>query len=305
MNQFDIVILCVAAVAVVLAAIMVLWMHRRTRRTMLNLNLMLDAAIQGNFTGHSFDETLQSAVESKLAQYLSASAVSARNLSAEKSKIQELIADISHQTKTPIANILLYAQLLGEQNIPAESRGCVDALQAQAEKLSFLITSLIKLSRLETGILTLHPARHEIQPMLEKIGLQLALKAEGKQIALMIEPTPEQAVFDPKWTSEALCNFVDNAIKYTPPGGSVLVSVTAYDLFCRIDVADSGIGIAEQEQAKIFTRFYRSQAASESEGVGIGLYLARQILSGQGGYVKLASAPGKGSVFSVFLPREG
>ncbi len=112
-------------------------------------------------------------------------------------------------------------------------------------------------------------------------------------------PTEETACFDPKWTAEALCNLVDNAIKYTEQGG-VILSVTPYELFLRVDVTDTGIGIPEDRQAQIFSRFYRGN--SDREGVGIGLYLAREILRSEGGYIKVSSEPGKGSVFALFLP---
>ena len=110
-------------------------------------------------------------------------------------------------------------------------------------------------------------------------------------------------MFDRKWTAEALGNLVDNAVKYTPPGGRIRVSAKAYEMFVCIEVADDGMGIKEEETAKIFQRFYRSRQAAEEKGVGIGLYLTREIIREQGGYVKVASSPGAGSVFSVFLPR--
>ena len=269
------------------------------------MNLMLDLAIDGSFTENTFDESLLSAMESRLNRYLSASVVSERNLASEKEKIKEMLADISHQTKTPIANILLYSQLLEEQELSKESKEYVEKLEGQAEKLSFLITSLVKLSRLESGVFVLNPAVNPIMPMLMDVEMQSADKAAGKDIVFSIEQTKAQAVFDKKWTTEAVCNIVDNAIKYTPRGGSIKVSVRDYDLFCRIDVIDSGIGISEEEKAKIFLRFYRSGAVSEQEGVGIGLYLTRQILAGQGGYIKVESSVGKGSMFSVFLPKKG
>ena len=112
------------------------------------------------------------------------------------------------------------------------------------------------------------------------------------------------AVFDSKWTAEAVGNLLDNAIKYTPSGGAVSVHVSEYDMFCRIDVSDNGLGIPEEEQAKVFQRFYRSPSVADAEGVGIGLYLTRQIITGQGGYIKLTSKPDEGSTFSIFLPRE-
>ena len=101
---------------------------------------------------------------------------------------------------------------------------------------------------------------------------------------------------------QALYNIVDNGVKYTPVGGEIRLSANRYELFFRIDIADNGIGIAEEEQAKIFTRFYRSPMVLGEEGVGIGLYLSREIITAQGGYIKVVSKQGQGSVFSVYLP---
>ena len=291
--------------AILAAGAVVVWDRWRARRLLRRLEAMLDAAVQGTFLESGYDESLLSAVEARLAQYLSASAVSDRNLREEKEKIKTLIADISHQTKTPIANVLLYAQLLSEQDLPAESRACVEALEGQARKLQVLIEALVKTSRLETGILALHPEPGSLGPMLEEAAAQMAPRAAEKGIALRLEPAAEmKAVFDPKWTGEAVCNLLDNAVKYTPSGGAVTVRARAYEMFCRIDVSDTGPGIPEEEQAKIFRRFYRASGAYQAEGVGIGLYLVRQIAQGQGGYVKVASRPGEGSTFSLFLPRE-
>ncbi len=296
------VTVCLLAV-VLLAALAVAWYRRRTRRTLKCLDRMLDAAIRGDFTQETFDESRLSAVETKLAHYLSASAISARNVARERDKIEALIADISHQTKTPIANILLYAQLLGEQDLTAQGRSCAAALEEQAEKLRCLIQALVKTSRLETGVLALHPKAGPLTPMLEQAAAQYAPRAAEKGVALTLRPTGAAAVFDPKWTGEAVCNLLDNAMKYTPAGGAVTVEATAYEMFCRIDVTDTGPGIPEAEQARIFRRFYRSPAAHEAEGVGIGLYLTRRIAEGQGGYVKVSSPPGKGPTFSLYLPR--
>ena len=138
--------------------------------------------------------------------------------------------------------------------------------------------------------------------MLEDAAAQFALRAAEKDITLTLVPAGARAVFDPKWTAEAVCNLIDNAVKYTP-AGSVTVSVRAYELFVRVDVEDTGPGIPEEELAKLFQRFYRGGAASGAEGVGVGLYLVRQIAQGQGGYVKAFSRPGRGAKFSLFLPR--
>ena len=296
-------LLALAVLALLAAAGIALWTHLRSRRMLDTLDRMLDDAIRGNFQESLYDESRLSALETRMAHYLSSNTVSARNLAAEKDAIKTLIGDISHQTKTPIANLLLYAQLLAEQDLPPESRGYVSALEGQAEKLRFLIDALVKTSRLESGVLAMTPKRHGLQQLLEDAAAQAAPRAEAKGIALTVEPTVLSARFDPKWTTEALYNLVDNAVKYTPTGGSVTLRAVGYELFCRIDVTDTGPGIPEAEQAKIFQRFYRSPAVSGEEGVGIGLYLARQIAAGQGGYLKVTSRPGEGSTFSLFLPR--
>lgn len=284
------------------AAVIVLWNRKQTRKTLRNIEQMLNEAMDGTFTETSFTESEQSALGTKFVHYLSASSVSARNVAAEKDQIKTLIADISHQTKTPISNLLLYSELLLEEDLPEGAIANAEAIHNQSEKLRFLIDSLVKLSRLENGILTLSPQTAPLQSMLESIVIQYAAKAGEKGLTLDLADTDISARFDVKWTTEALENIVDNAIKYTRRGG-VTISATSYELFARIDITDSGIGIPESEQAKIFSRFYRSETVREQEGVGIGLYLARQIISGEGGYIKVTSAPGQGSTFSVFLPK--
>ena len=291
----------ILAAAIVLCAAAVWCERRKTRRTLEKLNEMLTDAMRGDFTEDSFDETLLSALESKLAHYLAASTVSARNVSTEKEKLKTLIGDISHQTKTPIANILLYAQLLREQ--PGNTV-CLDALDAQTKKLQSLIDALVKTSRLESGVIALRPEPGALQDVLSSAVSQLEPKAGEKNISITFLPTDAEAVFDAKWTEEAVFNLLDNAVKYTPAGGAVRVSASAYQMFSAIHVADNGPGIPEDEQPKVFQRFYRGLSTPTEEGVGIGLYLVRQIAEGQGGYVKVSSKPGEGSTFSLYLPRE-
>lgn len=144
---------------VLIAALGIYMNYHRTKKTMDTIEQMLNAAMEGTFSEGKFDESRLSALETKFAHYLSSSAISARNVSIEKDKIKTLIADISHQTKTPIANLLLYSELIAEEELPEDMRFNVDAIRMQTEKLRFLIDSLVKLSRLENGILTLSPDR--------------------------------------------------------------------------------------------------------------------------------------------------
>ncbi len=298
MNQWDWIfgLLCLLATTAIL-----FWNLNRTKKTMDAIGRMLDCALDGSFTEENFDESHLSALETKFANYLSASAVSDRNVALEKDKIKTLIADISHQTKTPISNLLLHSELLLEEPLAKSAKDSVEAIHAQSEKLRFLIDALVKLSRLENGIISFSPRPGTLRPMLEDVIGQFAQRAQAKGLLLTLDDSGACARFDPKWTAEALCNLVDNAVKYTPRG-SVVISTARYELFTRIDITDSGPGILDEEKARIFSRFYRAENAKEEEGVGIGLYLAREIISGQGGYLKVSSTQNTGSTFSVFLP---
>ena len=291
-------------VALLLAGMFVLLSHRRTARIMESLDAMLTKAIGGSFPAESFDESRMSSLESRLAQYLSASQVSALNIKKQRDQINSLISDISHQTKTPVANLKLYSQLLEEQPLSPQAMGCARAVSAQTEKLESLMDALVKSSRLETGILALQPERQAIAPVLRRAVEQYMPRAREKGLELNLAEFEGEAVFDAKWTEEALCNLLDNAVKYTPAGGRVTVSSRDFEMFSVIRVEDTGPGIAEEEQSRVFSRFYRSPSVRDREGVGLGLCLTRQIAEGQGGYVKLDSAPGQGSRFSLYLPRE-
>ncbi len=295
------VIAGVAVAALLIVIVLMMIQHHRTKTLLQNLDDMLESGIRGDFRADDYDESQLSRLESKLEQFLDSSAISARNVSEEHNRMKTLISDISHQTKTPIANLVLYSELLSDANLPAEQQANVDAIRTQAEKLRFLIASLVKLSRLENGILTLSPELTPLQSMLEQIRDSYNKKAEAKGLEFVVNPTDATARMDEKWTTEAISNIVDNAIKYTQEG-YVHINVQSYELFTRVDISDTGIGISEEEQAQVFGRFYRSQRNKDSEGVGIGLFLAREIISQEGGYIKLSSNE-EGTTFSVFLPR--
>lgn len=283
---------------------------RKADRIMNRLDQMIEHAINGEEIETTFDETKMSALESKLAKYLKMNHTGKRELEEEKKRINELISDISHQTKTPIANMMLYSQLLVEQseaensNLTKAQRGCISALVEQAQKLDFLIASLMKSSRLEAGIVTVVPKVQPIKLLMDRVLEQILPVAEQKNITITFEQSdtnPIQAAYDLKWTAEAVFNILDNGVKYSEAGTDIQITVTAYQLFCRIDIEDHGIGIAETDIAKIFSRFYRAEAVREQEGVGLGLSLAREIITQEGGYIKVQSKVGEGSLFSVFL----
>ncbi len=287
------------SVACITAALLYRYSYRRLIR---NIERMLDAAEKGNDTVELLDESLLSSIECRFSKYIASMKLSEQKANAQHETIREIVSNISHQTKTPIANILLYAELLHEEEMSDTARSYTQQLIAQSEKLSFLTASLVNLSRLENGIISQHFSHNAIMPMLETIRQQYCTAADEKHIRLVLEETDAEAFFDRKWMHEAIGNLVDNAIKYTDRG-TVRIRTLIYEMFICIEIYDTGKGIAEEEYAKVFQRFYRSPCSAETEGLGIGLYITRQIVADTGGYVSLRSEMGSGSVFSVYLPR--
>lgn len=227
-------------------------------------------------------------------------------MAQERADLQELISDISHQVKTPVANLRMINSTLIEQTMPEERRKrfLVDSA-GQIDKLDFLMQALVKTSRLETGVISLEK---KTQPVYDTLAAALGgilLGAEKKNIHVRVDCPEHLAVsHDRRWTGEALFNILDNAVKYTPENGTISVAVEDWECYLKIDIADTGKGIPEAVQGTVFRRFYREESVHDLDGIGIGLYLAREIITMQGGYIKVASEVGEGSVFSVFLLKE-
>lgn len=270
-----------------------------------SIDEIVDNAVNGKINASiNYEETSISALENKLYKFINMSQNSTDTITEERNKIKSLISDISHQTKTPVANILLYSELLlDDSSLNEEKKQLARDIKVQSEKLRWLIESLVKMSRLEVGIIAVNKT---IVPIFETVSASLKevfVSAEKKNILIEVFCDENiKAYYDSKWSKEALINILENAIKYTQEGGKIKISVKKYEMFTRIDIADTGIGIHESEYARIFKRFYRSESVAQYEGVGIGLYLTRRILEAQGGYIKVKSELNKGSIFSVFLP---
>ena len=273
-----------------------------TRHTFELLNRMLDDAISGNFRESDYDETELSKLEVKWMRFLTASASSHENLAGERQSIQELVSDISHQVKAPVANIRLYGELL-EERLDGEDRDLVRHLLNETELLEFLIQSLVKMSRLEADTIQLLPENQPLLPLLSDIEERGLEKQLRRRITLAKAGWDQEirAVFDRKWTTEAVYNILDNAYKYSPEGSTVMIALEEYNLFTRIRIADQGPGVTTDEVPRLFDRFYRSPRFKDREGVGLGLSLAREIIRKEGGYIKVSSVPGSGAEFSVYL----
>ncbi|MDR2163237.1 MAG: HAMP domain-containing histidine kinase [Clostridiales Family XIII bacterium] len=288
------------------AAAYIIWLKRQYSNVFAKLNKLFDDASNRGLHEVSYDERMASALSEKLLRYIDASKGHFADVQNERDKIKMLISDISHQTRTPVSNILLYSGLLLEDSGLDENSAQMAAdIQSQAEKLKFLTDTLVKMSRLETGVLAMETQVQPVKPLISAVVSEAYPKITEKNMALSVRVDKNlSANFDAKWTKEAVYNILENAVKYTDEGGGITVTATSYEMFVRLDVADTGAGIVTEEYTDIFKRFYRSPRTRESDGIGVGLYLAREILSLQGGYIKVNSEPGKGSIFSVYIPKQ-
>lgn len=223
-------------------------------------------------------------------------------LESEKDQIKALISDISHQIKTPIASAKTFAELLSDNELSKKERDeYISILQETLNQLTFLTDSLIKMSRLESGIISLKTESVILNSIVLQSVKAIFSKAKVKNITITFDNDKQYKInLDFNWTAEAITNVLDNAVKYTKNGGKVDIKITDYPSYLRLDITDNGPGISEEEQAKVFSRFYRGKSSSGVEGVGIGLYLTREIISRQNGYVKLLSNPNV-STFSLFF----
>lgn len=304
MSDDFVLIMGIALFAVSAAALILLvWRQRKLSRMADRLNRAVELAVSGVSPDVQYDETKIGLLEEQLARFLLMEREKQEELSNERDKLKSLIADISHQTKTPVANLILYTELLQEGLAGKPERAMADELKNQGERLRFLVDSLVKMSRLETGVLKMAPAPVELETLLTEAAGTVRKKAEKKGIEIHTKLQPLYCMADAKWLSEAVLNLLDNSIKYTKAGGTITIRTVPYEMFHRIDVEDTGIGIREEEQAQVFGRFYRSSDVRGDEGIGIGLYLTRHIITLQGGYMKLKSEYGKGSCFSIFLQK--
>ena len=222
----------------------------------------------------------------------------------EKREIQEMISELTHQIKTPASNIQMYCEMFSDPDISSEeAKQFVMIIKQQLGKLEFLLDVLVKSSRLENDMINLQMENSRLIETLAVAVNSVMQKAEYKRIDISVSCRPAIQVYhDMKWTAEAIENILDNAIKYTPENGKVLISVEAGEMYTIIKIKDTGKGIEAAHINDIFKRFYREKSSSKDEGLGLGLYLARNIINLQGGYISVHSSLGKGSNFSVCLP---
>lgn len=279
--------------------------HARKKMETVYQNLLqnLDRAIGGEIQNTAYDESMDTAVTERLNRIVQIAGLHQGEAEKERDIIKSLISDISHQVRTPLTNIMLYVGLLQERNIDSNTMLLVDKIARQSEKLDFFMKELVKSSYAEQEMISIYPQIISVEEILNTSCQIVELAALKKKISIVQEETDALCYADKKWTTEALGNVLDNAVKYSPENSQIKINVIPYESFICIQVQDQGMGIAEEEQGLVFERFYRSKSVSSEPGFGIGLYLVREVLSKQGGYVKIKSNIGKGSIVQLYLSR--
>lgn len=319
--------ICMAVLAAA-AGIAIVCIRRYYRKRMQAATQMLlerlDRAIGGEMQEEIFDESVDAAVTERLNRLLELTNMHQEQAETERDTIKSIISNITHQIRTPVTNIMLYTGLLQEIVAALGQDGGVTEnishlllkLQKQADKLDFFMKELVKSTYTEQEMISLHPEMTDVQEIMAAACQTVELSAMKKGIVIAVQPAGDVqqhgkeetadgilCYADRKWTVEALANVLDNAVKYSPSGSRIDVRLRTGESFLCVEVEDRGCGIREEEQGRIFERFYRAEEVSAEPGFGIGLYLVREVLSRQGGYARVKSAPGEGTTMYLYLSR--
>ena len=257
---------------------------REMQTTYQSLLLKLDRAITLGVGEVSYDESMDAAVSERLRRILEIAGMNKEKAWKERDTVQSLISDISHQVRTPLTNIMLYTGLLQEKDKEGEEAVLIEKISQASLRLDFFMRQLVKSSYAERELIALSPKLTEAGGFVKEV-------------------TKDVCSADKKWTIEAVANVIENAVKYSPENSRIEIKMIPCESFVLIEVKDFGIGIKEEERGLVFQRFYRSKDVKDLPGFGIGLYLVREILSGEGGYVKIKENPGGGTIVQMYLSR--
>lgn len=267
------------------------------RSEMRELSDYIDKALDGNLEITEFDEKELSKIKSKLIKFLYASQVKEGKINTEKNKTKDLIANISHQTKTPITNLSLYISLLEDD--PKDEY--IEIIKYELNKLEFLIQNLVKSSRLESDIISLQKKQANLKDLVEDVLREFKVILNEKDISINLKDQDCIFDLDERWLKEAIHNLVDNAIKYSPKGSTINISVYKSYLNYNLDIENECQDLSEETLPKIFERFYRGKNSVSKDGLGLGLFIGREIIEKHGGNIRASLKENK-IKFSIDFP---
>ena len=308
------------------------WQGKYRERELSEISSMLECILDGRELPErrADQETLLSKITHQLSRLQSVTKGYHARLEQDRDSIKNLITEIAHQMRTPLANIETYLDFLQDEDLSREEqKSYLKAVMLSEKKIHFLAESFIKMSRLEHRIIQIHPLDTDLLLTLSEAVSQAEEKARRRGLRICTR-FPEKLFHphDADWLGEAVFNLLDNAVKYSPPGSGgeilpdtqrderenrlpgtgqmegteILLGAEQNEMFVRIWVSDHGIGIEEGDEARVFQRFYRGSNAGKTEGFGLGLYLTREIVLLHGGFVKLKREK-DGTCVEIYLER--
>ncbi|MEE0691542.1 MAG: HAMP domain-containing sensor histidine kinase [Lachnospiraceae bacterium] len=304
MSVCILVIISILFINIIISGFVIRWYRNKTAQHYQDFLRKTDEILSGKPAEVIYDESLDSAVLDRLNRIAEIFDMQKEGALRERDTIKSLLSNISHQIRTPLTNITLYAELLKDKIEAPDASRLAEKIEKNAQKLEFFLKELLKSSYAEEKMISVSPAMIELDVLLKKSCQSVELEAIKKNIRILSDPGRYIVYADPKWTEEVFGNIIENAIKYSPAGSDITVKTLPYESFVCVRIEDHGIGIPEQEQGKVFQRFYRGTNVTDKQGFGIGLYLAREVLRKQQGYIRIKSELKKGTVVEVFLSRD-
>ncbi len=291
-------------VNVILLYFIIRWYRNRLSTQYQNLLDGIDEILSGTRVELTYDESMDSAISDRLNRIMEIFYMKKETAEEERDLVKSLISNISHQIRTPLANIILYTGLLKERINDPKSARLADKIEDNSERLNYFMKELLKSSYAEQEMISVSPKIIDLDPVIKRSCQTVELDAMKKGIQMISEYQDYEIYADTKWTEEVFANILENAIKYSSEGATVTIQSVLYESFVCVRIIDHGIGIPEEEQGKIFQRFYRGTNVTDRQGFGIGLFLAREVLRKQQGYIKVKSKLNKGTTVEVFLSRK-
>ncbi len=279
-----------------------LFLYRRERLYKKSENIIKDY-IDGNYTVH-----LPQSNEGNIYQLLAsvdqlATMLQAKNNTEQKTKefLKNTISDISHQLKTPLSALVMYQEIIeNEPDNPETVREFSLKSGTALKRIEQLIQSILKITRIDAGSIYFEKSNYSIPDILSHAISELTTRANNEKKEIVINGDLEQMLYcDIEWTGEAIGNIVKNALDHTDAGGKITISWERTPAMIRIFITDNGHGIAQEDIHHIFKRFYRSKNTSDSQGIGLGLPLAKAVVEGQGGILSVQSERLQGTTFTL------
>jgi len=246
------------------------------------------------------DEGELSILKSEIYKVTVMLAEQARLLNKEKIFLANSISDISHQLKTPITSMFVMTDLIRDENLPQDKRvEFTQNINSQLERLQWLVTSLLKLSKIDAGTIEFKKDRLNVKDLINRSVEHLLIPMEIKNQTLEINGD-ENAGFtgDLNWSSEAIANIVKNCMEHTPDGGKIKIAYSETPIFTMIEISDNGEGILKEDLPYIFNRFYKGKNA-HPDSIGIGLAMSKSIIENQGGSIEVSSKKDQGTQFTI------